>query len=168
MRNGRHVGVENSHTTSVPLGLITRRISRNAAAVSSTLRSPKEIVMASKLASAYGSRRASAATKLRLRPALLADQQHAKGKIGRDNPCAAARKGLARGARPRCQVQDQLSRPRLNGIHDVTAPRPVLAEREHIVGEVVARSHSIEHRRDVAAPLVERGARAGLVKAGSV
>ena len=28
MRNGRHVGVENSHTTSVPLGLITRRISR--------------------------------------------------------------------------------------------------------------------------------------------
>jgi hypothetical protein len=48
------------------------------------------------------------------------------------------------------------------------APRPVLAERQHIVGEVVARSHSIEHGRYVAAPLVERGARAGSIKTGSV
>ena len=55
MRNGRQVGVENSQTTSVPPGLITRRISLRAAAVSSTLRSPKEMVTASKLASAYGS-----------------------------------------------------------------------------------------------------------------
>ena len=57
--------MENSQTTSVPRGLVTRRISFRAATVSATLRSPNEIVTASKLASAYGSWSASAAMKLK-------------------------------------------------------------------------------------------------------
>ena len=55
--------MENSHTTSRPPGLVTRRSSVRAAAVSETLRSPKEMVTASKLSSAYGSWSPSPATK---------------------------------------------------------------------------------------------------------
>jgi hypothetical protein len=37
-------------------------------------------------------------------------------------------------------------------------PSPILAKREHIIGQVVASSHAVEHGGDVTASLVERGA----------
>ena len=62
MPNSAFVGVENSHTTSRPPGFVTRAISRSPASGSTTLRSPKLIVTASKVPSPNGSRVASAAT----------------------------------------------------------------------------------------------------------
>ena len=56
MRNGTHVGLLNSHTTSRPPGRVTRSISCRPASGSTRLRSPNEIVTASKDASANGSR----------------------------------------------------------------------------------------------------------------
>ena len=56
----------NSHTTSRPPGLVTRRISARPATGSATFRSPNEIVTASKAPSRNGSRSASPATKLNL------------------------------------------------------------------------------------------------------
>lgn len=61
-RNGPHDGVENSQMTIRPPGRVTRCNSVRAAWVSSTLRSPNEIVTASKEPSAKGRLSASALT----------------------------------------------------------------------------------------------------------
>jgi hypothetical protein len=63
VRNGFQVGWLNSQTTIRPPGRVTRRISVRATCGSAVLRSPKEMVTASKEASANGSRSASPATR---------------------------------------------------------------------------------------------------------
>lgn len=55
VRKGAQVGCENSQITTRPPGLVTRYISRSAVSVSWTLRSPKEMVTASKVSSLKGS-----------------------------------------------------------------------------------------------------------------
>ena len=151
--------MENSQTTSRPPGRVTRRISARAAAVSSTLRSPKEMVTASKLPSAYGSRRASPATKLSAGRRRLPTAQHAERQVGGHD----RRPGRARTARSRsrCRRRGRGPARRAGGRPPAThqpAPGPVLAERQHVVGQVVARGDPVEHRRHLAPPLLERGA----------
>ena len=64
VRHSGTTGAENSAMTSLPPGLVTRSISASAFFGSLTLRSPKEMVLASKLLSANGRLVASPATKL--------------------------------------------------------------------------------------------------------
>ncbi|MCY1217270.1 hypothetical protein D9M72_291740 [compost metagenome] len=64
VRHSGTTGWENSAITSLPPGLVTRSISARAFLGSLTLRSPKEMVVASKLLSANGRRVASPAMKL--------------------------------------------------------------------------------------------------------
>ena len=46
---------------------------------------------------------------------------------------------------------------RVDRLQHELAPGPVLAERQDVVGQVVARRDAVEHRRDVGAPLGQRG-----------
>ena len=151
----RHVGWLNSQTTSRPPGRVTRSISRSPATGSTMLRSPKEIVTASKVSSANGSRVPSPAVNGRCRAGLLADLQHAEREVARHHGRAAVRERLARRPGAGGEVEHPLARPRVDGGDHVVAPAAVLAQGEHVVGDVVAPGDRVEHAPDVGRLLVE-------------
>ena len=62
---------------------------------------------------------------------------------------------LARRAGAGGEVEDQLAGLRVDGVDDVLAPAPVLAERQHVVGDVVALGDGVEHPPYVGRLLVE-------------
>ncbi|MPM85252.1 hypothetical protein SDC9_132330 [bioreactor metagenome] len=95
--------------------------------------------------------------------ALLAHLQHAQRQVGGDDRRAGGGEGEARGAGAGGQVEDQLARARIERPLRGVAPPPDLAQREDIVGEVVAAGHPVEHHRHVVAALRQRRAVVGLV-----
>ena len=127
--------------------------------MSSTLRSPKEMVTASKLASAYGSLQRVGGDEAQVglaracRPAACPSDRSvgttvapawANGSL--DVPVPAARSKIS------CPGRG------CDGLHDELAPGPVLAEGQHVVGQVVPGGDPVEHGGDLATSLVERRA----------
>ena len=158
MRNGGNVGRLNSHTTSRPPGRVTRAISARAAAGSTTLRSPNEIVTASNTASANGNRVPSPAVNGSAGPRLLPDGEHAERQVARHHDRAEVGERLARRPGAGSQVEHPVTGLRVDGPHHRASPPPVLPHRQHVVGQVVAGGHRVEHRRHLVGPLVEGGA----------
>src|SRR5690606_33341547 len=96
-----------------------------------------------------------------IRAAPAAHPQHAEAEVGRHDlhPCIC--EGLAGGAGACGDIEDGLSRPGGHGLDHRSAPQPVLAHREHVVGEVVATCDVVEHGGDVLGVLLEAGATHG-------
>src|SRR3954447_4686153 len=164
VRNGAHVGWLNSQTTSRPPGRVTRSISRRPAAGSTMLRSPKEMVTASKVSSANGRRVPSPAGKGRWGRCPLPTWSIPRAKSQGTTSAPASANGwlgagvgerLAGGAGAGGEVEDPLARQRRDGADHLVAPTSVLAEREHVVGDVVALGDGVEHPPHVGRLLVE-------------
>ena len=119
------------------------------------LRSPKEIVTASKVSSANGSRVPSPAVNGRCGRARLPTCSMPSEKSQGTTRRAAVGERLARRAGPGGQVEDPLAGLRVDRRDHVVPPAPVLPEREHVVGHVVALGHRVEHASDVGRLLVE-------------
>ena len=122
------------------------------------LRSPKEIVTASKVSSANGSRVPSPAVNGRCGRACLPTWSMPEREVAGHDHGAAVGERLARGAGARREVEHELAALRVDGLDDVPAPAPVLAQRQHVVGDVVALRDGVEHPTDVGGLLVELGA----------
>ena len=156
VRNGAQVGWLNSQTTSRPPGRVTRRSSRSPASGSTMLRSPNEIVTASKVSSANGSRVPSPAVNGRCGRGLLADPEHAEREVAR---ARRSRRASANGwlEVPVPAARSRTRSPGCGSTASITslAPAPVLAEREHVVGHVVALRDRVEHPAYVGRLLVE-------------
>ena len=155
MRNGAQVGWLNSQTTSRPPGRVTRRISRRPASGSTMLRSPKEIVTASKVSSANGSRVPSPAVNGSAGLACLPTWSMPREKSHGHDDRVAVRERLARRAGAGGQVEHPLAGLRVDRVDDVLAPAPVLAEGQDVVGDVVALGDRVEHPPYVGGLLVE-------------
>ena len=119
------------------------------------LRSPNEIVTASKVSSANGSWVPSPAVNGSVRAGLLADLEHPEGEVARDHLRAAVGERLARRAGAGREVEHPLARTRVDGRDHGPAPLPVLAEGEDVVGDVVAPGDGVEHATNVGRLLVE-------------
>ena len=119
------------------------------------LRSPKEMVTASKVASANGSRVPSPAVKGRCGLGLLAHPEHAEREVAGHDERAAVGERLAGRAGAGGEVEHPLARLRVDGVDHVAAPAAVLAQGEHVVGDVVATCDRVEHLAYVGRLLVE-------------
>ena len=137
---------------------MTRRNSRRAAPGSATLRSPNDIVTASKASSANGRRIASAAVNGRSGRRRLAHPQHPEREVARHDVDARRR----RTARLLVPVPAAMSSTRSPGRGHAPRRRPgakpVLAEGEDVVGDVVRAGDVVEHGGDVAAGPCRGGA----------
>ena len=122
------------------------------------LRSPNEIVTASKVSSRERQPGAVTGGERQARPGLLADLEHAEREVARHDRGAAVGERLARRAGAGREVEHELARLRVDGLDHVAAPAPVLAQREHVVGDVVAPGDGVEHPTYVGGLLVELGA----------
>src|SRR5215510_12859400 len=79
--------------------------------------------------------------------ALLADPEHAEREITGDDHGTGAVERLSGGASTAGEIEDPLPRRRIHRGQDCSPPQACLAEREDVVGPVVARRDVIEHRR---------------------
>ena len=91
--------------------------------------------------------------------------QHADGEIGRHHGRAGLGEGQARGAGAGGQIEDQIAGMGVDRRHHHPPPPPVLAQGQHVVGQVVARRDVVEHPGDVVRTLVEAGAVHGVILA---
>ena len=91
-----------------------------------------------------------------VRACLLADLQHPEREVARHHRGATVGEGLARGAGAGREVQDDVARARVDRADHLAAPAAVLAQRQHVVGDVVAARDRVEHPPDVGGLLVER------------
>ena len=120
--------------------------------MSLTLRNPNEMVTASKLASAKGSRSASPADEGQLAwPCLpcLPTRSIPSEKSQGTTKAPAAANGQRRRPGAGGQVEHARAGLGVDRPGDCPAPQPGLTEREHVVGQVVARGDGVEHRRDL-------------------
>ena len=152
------MGWLNSQITIRPPGRVTLSSSARPALVSCRLRSPKEIVTASKLESANGSRQPVTGHEGQVRASLLADGEHALGEVTGDDEGTPLLEGERRGAGSGGQVEHPLPLLRVDRRDNRAAPLPVLSQREHVVGEVVLGGDVVEHLGHIERLLVEVGA----------
>jgi hypothetical protein len=122
------------------------------------LRSPNDIVTASKEPSANGRCVASAAGEGHIGTAATTDSEHAQREVGRDDVDTGVGQRLGARAGPGGDVEDAVAGSASERRDRRLAPEPVLSEREDVVGEVVPGSDPVEHSRDVGRVLVEGGA----------
>src|SRR5271154_1558321 len=85
-------------------------------------------------------------------------REHSDRKVRRHAPCPGAGQLDRRHRGTRGQIQHLLPRSDAQRQPGGTTPIPVLAERQHGVGQVVAPGDPVEHRRHLARILVEGGA----------
>ena len=120
------------------------------------LRSPNEIVTASKVSSANGSRVPSPAVNGRCGRCPLADLEHAEREVARARPRRrASANGWLEVPVPAARSSTRSPGCGVDGADDLAAPATVLAERQHVVGDVVALGDGVEHPPDVGRLLVE-------------
>ena len=127
--------------------------------MSATLRSPNEIVTASKTASPNGRCSASAATFGTSRCAPARSMPSEKSAATHHAPDRAS--STVDTAVPAARSSTRSPGPRVERLAGQRAPAPVEARGEHGVGQVVAPGHAVEHRGDVVGVLVELGAAHG-------
>ena len=119
------------------------------------LRSPNEIVTASKVSSANGSWVPSPAVNGSAGRACLPTCSIPSEKSHGHHLRAAVGERLARRAGAGGEVEHPLARTRVDRRDHGAAPLPVLAEREDVVGDVVAPGDRVEHPTYVGRLLVE-------------
>ena len=155
VRNGAHVGWLNSQTTSRPPGRVTRSISRRPAAGSTMLRSPNEMVTASKVSSPNGSRVPSPAVNGSCGRFALPTWSMPSEKSHGTTSAPASANGWLEVPVPAARSRTRSPASGADGADHLVAPAPVLAEGQHVVGDVVALRDGVEHRPDVGRLLVE-------------
>ena len=119
------------------------------------LRSPKEIVTASKVPSANGSWVPSPAVNGSVGRACLPTCSIPIEKSHGTTTAPRSANGHARGAGAGGQVEHPVAVLRVDGLAHLAAPAAVLAQGEHVVGEVVAARDRVEHPTYVGRLLVE-------------
>src|SRR5215217_5494733 len=97
-----------------------------------------------------------------LRLPLPTDGKHPQRQVGGHHECARFDERHRGRTSPRSHIQDHLAGLRVDRLQNQPTPRPILTERQDVVGDVVARGHPIEHGRHVPLPFAQcrpRGAR---------
>ena len=121
------------------------------------LRSPNEIVTASKVSSANGSRVPSPAVNGRCGRAFLPTWSIPSEKSHGTTIAPRSANGWLEVPVPAARSSTMLARASGRRPRSPPAPAPVLAEREDVVGDVVALGDGVEHATDVGGLLVELG-----------
>ena len=158
IRHGRQVGCENSQTSRRPPCRVTRSISARADVDVDDVAQPERDRHGVERPVGEGQPGGISGDEPQIGPPGPAHPQHAEREVAGDGQRAGSR----RTARWRCRCRPARSSTRSPGrrssaCQTARRQRPVLAERQHVVGPVVTLGDVVEHRRDLVRLLVQAG-----------